>query len=234
MSSKSNSGKELYPVIHCIALEQGGPGHALANVRIAADNHADGVFLIGHRACSADMVYMYDHVRKQFPSLWIGINFLDTSINRDTKGMRTLVRQCQGLNALWTDEMPNGDYNDHKLDIPIFGGVAFKGQNPYLVGEALYRACEDAIERGVLITTSGDSTGNPASVEKLEEIHHYINGRRPLAVASGVDASNVVAMKPFVDIFLVASSIIERNPSRGNQEYLVAEKVRRLADLIHD
>lgn len=233
MSGKSNSGKELYPVIHCVGLEQGGPGHVLANVRVATENNADGVFLIGHRVPAADMVYMYDHVRKSFPDLWIGMNFLDASINLDPKGLRVLVRQCVGLNALWMDEMPNGDYNDHKLDVGIFAGVAFKYINPSQDGDELAQACEQAIQFCDVATTSGDKTGSPPSVEKLATIRQHIGGQLPLAVASGVNAENIAEMKPYVDKFLVAPSIIRRDPERGNQEYLVPQKVRELADLIH-
>jgi hypothetical protein len=231
MSSKSNSGKELYPVIHCVGLGFGGTGHALANARIAFGNGADGVFLIGHKVHSGDMTYIYNHVRKSFPNMWIGINFLDVSINQQTESLLHLVRECIELNALWVDNMPNRD--DQKLDVAIFAGVAFKYINPNPDGDELARACQQALQYCDVATTSGDKTGQPPSLEKLAAIHKNLAGRIPLAVASGVDAGNVTEMKPYVNKFLVASSIIERRGPLGTHEYLVPEKVRELADLIH-
>lgn len=232
MSSKSNSGKEFYPVIHCVALEQGGSGHALTNVRIATDNHVDGVFLIGHNVAADDLCTIYEQVRQQFPNLWIGINFLDVSINFKTLGMYHLLKKCIRLNALWVDQMPTQAWKDD-WNLPIFAGVAFKYINPHQDGADLAGTCEDAVRFASVATTSGDKTGSPPNVEKLKEIKRLLAGRIPIAVASGIDSGNVVAMKPFVDIFMVASSIIKRDPDRGGQEYLVPEKVRELADLIH-
>jgi predicted TIM-barrel enzyme len=93
-------------------------------------------------------------------------------------------------------------------------------------------SCAQALLFAQVATTSGDKTGSPPSLEKLTAIRQNI-GQMPLAVASGVAAGNVVAMKPYVDKFLVASSITERSGPLGNHEYLVPEKVRELADIIH-
>lgn len=223
--------KYFYPVIHCVPTSQGGIDHAIENAHLAWNNGADGVFLIGHRMDAAHLRVIYMAVRKQFPQLWIGINFLDIPVNQKHHLLLIYIEEeCRGLNALWCDELPN-------VQLPrwlqVFGGVAFKYINPDQSGLELATTCEKAVHTVNVATTSGDKTGSPPSVEKLQDIKKLLADRIPLAVASGVEASNVGPMLPYVDIFLVASSLIERDEARGGKEYLVPEKVRELADLIH-
>lgn len=224
--------KKFYPVIHCVdPYERGGVGHALANARIAFDNNADGIFLIGHGLHYHDLIEIYDSVRKQFPERWIGINFLDTPPEK-LDVLNSYRNLLTGLNAFWFDSLPIG--RNFPDTIEVFGGVAFKYRNADIYGEKLRRECEQAVKWSTTVTTSGSKTGEPPSVEKLEEIRMYLEGSTTfLALASGVNAMNVTRFLPLVDSYLVASSITERNPNLGDQEFLVPEKVRKLADLIH-
>ena len=64
-------------------------------------------------------------------------------------------------------------------------------------------------------------------------IKTFLKGKTSLALASGVSAHNVTSFLPFVDAFLVATSITARDTNRGNHEYLLPEKVKSLAHLIH-
>lgn len=227
------STKKFYPVIHCISPHRKqGIGHALLNTRIAIKNGADGVFLIGHGMSSTSLSYLYENVRKRFPDIWIGINFLDISYKKDWLALSAVAKSCPNLDALWIDDIP-----ETRLDLPyaikIFGGVAFKYINPHIGGESLAVACEKAVRNIDVATTSGDATGSAPEITKLEAIKKNLAGRLPLALASGVCEENVLNFKPAVDIFLVASSIIERVADQGNFEYLVPEKVKRLSELIH-
>lgn len=221
-------GKKFYPVIHCIdPYTKGGIGHALANVKIAKENGTDGVFLIGHGMLYNDLVFIYEQVRKQNPDLWIGVNFLDVHPTR----LADIAKCCHQVNALWADRLPPS-----RLTLPgieLLGGVAFKYINSEISGEELENTVNQGLQLCDVITTSGSGTGKAASLQKLVEIDRYVNRRAPIAIASGVDASNVISMKPYIDRFLVASSITKRDNDRGNEEYLVPEKVKELADLIH-
>lgn len=225
--------KKFYPVIHCIdPREQQGAGHALRNARIAMENGADGIFLIGHRMHFSVLSDLYEYVRKQFPELWIGINFLDISQERNWHGLTAVTKRCIGVNALWIDGMPN-----EKLALPseiqVFGGVAFKYIASSLTGPALSAACVHAQERVDVITTSGDKTGSAPHVRKLEELRAIVGPVAPLAIASGVDSDNVSQFLRYGDKFLVASSISRRVRSLGNAEFLVPQMVRELGDKIH-
>lgn len=237
---EKTSGKKFYPVIHCIdPYYKNGIGHAIRNTGLAIENGADGVFLICHGMGCEGLLYLYEIVRKQFPNVWIGVNFLDispiktfhgSSLCFDWSKLSFVAKKCENLNALWIDGMPN-----ERLPlsgIQVFGGVAFKYLSPHLSGAALAIACENAIRCVDVATTSGDKTGSAPSAEKLEIIKRHLGGRIPLALASGVSSNNIHKFGA-ADIFFAASSICERNPKLGNEEYLVPEKVRELVDLIH-
>lgn len=230
---KTKNGKRFFTVVRCVyPFEEQGIGHALCNTKIAMKNGADGVFLIGHALKYGPLREIYEHVRKQFPEIWIGINFLDFTGHQKWSLLSGVVRQTQGLNGLWMDALP-----PVRLDIPssieVFGGVAFKSQDPDIRGEELIESCNKAKEVADVITTSGYKTGSPPDVAKLEEIRRNIGSETHLALASGVSKENISLFLPIVDTFLVASSIIERRRDLGNYEYFIPEKVKELADLIH-
>ncbi len=224
--------KRFFPVIHCIdPFQQQGIGHMLRNIRIACENGADGVFLIGHAVGFASMLSLYENARKQFPELWIGINFLDVS-GAEWKKLFSLVCNCHRLNALWMDGLPDQRLPANPF-VEIFGGVAFKYNDPHLRGLKLVESCRVAKGRVDTITTSGSATGSPPELAKLEEIRRGIGSLARLALASGVNEENVSSFLPTVDTFLVASSITEVNKDLGSHEYFVPGKVLSLAAKIH-
>jgi hypothetical protein len=176
------------------------------------------------------LFYIYESVRKQFPDEWIGLNFLDIPLAQ--ADLLEGYSHRGKPDALWFDSLPSTD-----LSLPAWtrslGGIAFKYKNANPNDEELARQCEQAIKYVDVATTSGDETGKPPTVEKLQKIKTLLRGETPLALASGVSKDNVVSFLPFVDIFLVASSITLCDPAFGGQEYLVPEKVADLAYLIH-
>lgn len=230
--------KRFFPVIHCIdPFEEQGIGHAIHNTKIAAKNGADGVFLIGHSMNYRSLCDIYEQVRKQFPDIWIGINFLDITGTNAWSLLTRVVNTCYKLNALWLDTLPEERFQIMKLgtfdSVEVFGGVAFKYIDPDIRGEQLKESCNKALQVVDVITTSGTKTGSAPDTQKLEEIRRNIGNETRLALASGVTEENVSLFLPTVDTFLVASSIIERRKDLGNHEYLIPEKVKSLAVKIH-
>lgn len=232
----SQKQKKFYPVIHCVdPFQNEGIGHALYCTKTAMKNGADGVFLIGHDIRMDDLLVIYSHVRKQHPEIWIGMNFLD--LPAPSKEARVAFKRITmswhpDLNAIWCDALPKEPF-EVKPSVQVFGGVAFKYINTSLSGASLAYSCEDAIKCVDVITTSGDKTGQPPSLAKIQEMSSYINGRVPLAIASGISEKNVQTFLPHVDIFLVASSISDFDKNCGGLECPVGEKVQALATLIH-
>jgi hypothetical protein len=225
--------KKFYPVIHCIDPdEQQGLGHAIANTRIAIENGADGVFLIGHGMYFMNLFFIYHHVRKEFPRIWIGVNFLDISNEKTWAKLTTIASECKNLDALWIDRLP-----DEKLLLPqtlqVFGGVAFKYIDPHQSGEDLEIACKKAMKCVDVAVTSGNRTGSAPDISKLKSIRKNLGENFPFALASGISSTNVSMFLEYVDICIVASSICKRISNLDNTEYLVPERVRDMATLIH-
>jgi hypothetical protein len=217
--------------------EKQGVGHAIHNAKIAMENGADGVFLIGHSMNYRSLCNIYEQVRKQFPNIWIGINFLDITGANAWNLLTRVTNTCYKLNALWLDNLPEERFQIQKLgtfdSIEVFGGVAFKYIDPDICGQQLKDSCNKALRTVDVITTSGTKTGSAPDTEKLEEIRRNIGNETRLALASGVTEENVSLFLPTVDTFLVASSIIERRKDLGNHEYFIPEKVMSLATEIH-
>lgn len=230
--------KRFFPVIHCVSpWNQGGVGHALANTKIALENGADGVFLIGHKLRHGDLTYIYEQVRKQNPEAWVGINFLDlTTSSIQKKELLEAIGECPGLSALWMDALPEEDLGISS-QIEIFGGVGFKYINPNPTDEELSYQCTLAGAYCSLATTSGEKTGVAVDIKKILKIWRLLGSGTPsalpIAVASGVDAMNIYDLLPFVSAFLVASSISHADAALGGHEYLVPERVRVIADIVH-
>lgn len=216
----------LHPVIHIQDEEQ-----ALDQTDLAKTAGADGVWLINHGPSGAHLWSIFLKVREQFPDFWIGLNMLDAS---PMEGMGLVTSQVNGLwtdNAVVEEDEESSPYAEKVWNLKrtrdwkglYFGGVAFKGQrkvsDPAMAAKRAMRLMD-------VVTTSGLATGASPPVTKIRQMREAL-GETPLAVASGVDASNVERYLPYVDVFLVATGISK------NFHQLNIDKVRELAEIIH-
>ncbi len=205
----------------------------LRNVRVARDNGAHGVFLINHDTPAEVLLSHFRAARVEHPDWWIGLNLLDLKPDRAFTYVPT------DASGLWTD----ASGIDLRADDPAeearksaqararrldwhglhFGGVAFKHQRK--TGKPAEEA-RAALPFMDVLTTSGDETGKPPSVEKIQHICEAIAGEKPLAIASGIATGNVDAFLPLATCFLVASGI------SFTFTELDSSRVRLLADRI--
>jgi hypothetical protein len=206
----------------------------LRNAKIAYEQGADGVFLISHGMVLSPLLLQFYHaVRAFYPSWWIGLNFLD--LDR----MNALLKIPSDASGLWVDnagidenaenpsQLAQVFWDERKKNASwqglYFGGVAFKYQKKV---EDVARVAQLAMPYVDVITTSGDATGVPPSVEKMWAIRNAI-GDHPFAIASGITPENVKDYLGIADCFLVATGIsfsfTELDPAR----------VRNLAQTIH-
>lgn len=186
---------------------------ALSNAKIALGEGADGIFLINHEGTSArSLMAMYRHVRDHYPTEWIGLNFLgETNYN----AMGYIDETVSGL---WVDDAgfketlhPTDELRflaEQRKKNPLwcglyFGGVAFKYQKT--VGD-VGRAAQLTAPFVDVVTTSGDATGKPPSLEKIITIRKAI-GTSPLANASGISVKNIGSFLGLINHFLVRSSV---------------------------
>lgn len=221
-------GHAVLPVVHATSLDQ-----VLRNAGVAVEAGADGVFLINHTISSDDLLAYHDVVRGRLPDLWVGLNCLDRR--------PTWVAEHPRVRGMWTDNayvdetmvvQGNAGLIEHRnrtlagWDGIYFGGVAFKGQRK-VRPEHLGDAARHAMRHVDVVTTSGPGTGMAADVDKLRTMRDAL-GDHPLALASGVTSSNVGQYLPYVDAFLVTSSI-----SRDFEDLDLA-LTRQLVEVVRD
>ncbi len=215
---------KLIPVIHAL-----NEGQVVNNARIVHESGAFGCFLINHSINVAELDDCYKSVRKSFPQMWIGTNYLGA------EPVNVYDWLPKGLDGLWIDSL-DVDEEQPLLHQPavakawsrkqrstiLFGGVAFKYQR---VVSDFGKAAEIGSHLCNVVTTSGVSTGVAPGIEKVQQMKAAI-GDRPLAVASGMTLENVSDFVPYVEYFLVASGISE------TFHELDPEKVKKMVALV--
>jgi predicted TIM-barrel enzyme len=196
----------LLPVIH---VED--EGQAVREARIAREAGCDGVFLINHAVSSEELLSIHETVAREFSDWWVGVNCLDLS------PVEVFDAISDKVDGVWVD---NAHIDERTEQQPFaecifaarqrsgwqglyFGGVAFKYQREV---ENLAAATKLAARYMDVVTTSGPSTGESASVEKIARMKSAL-GSFPLAIASGITPENVSDYLPFADCFLVATGI---------------------------
>ena len=204
----------LLPVIHVV-----DEGQTLRNVQIARDAGADGVFLIDHRptSTSENLLRCYTVAKAVHPNFWVGLNFLEQS----GRSCATVKRAAAlGASGLWLDDVGYTEgrgcscsviecFEKMRRDYPnarrmlTFGGAAFKYREPV---EDVALAASVVAPFVDVVTTSGDATGQPPTVDKVKKMKKAIPCGY-LAVASGITPENVENFMPFVDCFLVSTGI---------------------------
>jgi predicted TIM-barrel enzyme len=221
----------LLPVIH---LKPNGTDEAVEEAKVAQDNGADGVFVIYHGAGSnlSRVLAAAAAIATSLPKFWVGCNFLGTTIPNSVLALAGK----QYIQGIWAD---NAIYAESDFDKPeliaaarrivahplFFGCVAFKGQPHFDDIETAVQLTSPCVD---VLTTSGPATGHAASIDKVATIREAAGPDKPLALASGVSIANIDAFLPFVDCYLVSTSISDRANDR-----LIPERVAELAERIH-
>lgn len=214
---------KVYPVVHVTT-----PEASATQADLAFELGADGVYLIHHGPREGGKLFdTFNRVKAKHPENFVGINPLD---GRGVLGSLKRLRQAyeEGHisampDGLWIDraDAHNDTENLTALrnqdpllgHIRILGGVAFKYTQEYTdhPTTAANLAAKMAPYLDV-ITTSGEGTGKPPSVEKIKAMSERTG--RPVAIASGIDADNVANYAPFASEILAASSV-ETHPYSG-------------------
>ncbi len=209
---------KLYPVVHINETKT-----AVEQAEKALGMGADGVYLIDHRnsrSVGRAIAPVFNEIMKNSASSesgpYVGLNILGLVAANALGAVRRAVQHEVLLDfpsALWVDDVAAGPNPlESKSIMPqlapvrILGGVAFKytetaTDNPEFAANEV-RRLEDRTD---VVTTSGSATGSPPSVEKIRAMKEAT--QKPLAIASGVDASNIADYTGIADEVLVASSL---------------------------
>jgi predicted TIM-barrel enzyme len=219
-------------VIHVHDIEQ-----VIFNINVARNLNADGVFLIDHFNSNSFNKIIEKFVNEyQTPEFSVGVNFLGKNNIEALKLSAQL--KCR---MLWVDNA-NVDVPGQaealafkeaqsKLENPpvLFGGVQFKYQND----RGKSNIMQSIINTENLVdipTLSGDGTGKAADVLFIKQAHSASLGCS-LAIASGVSVDNIELFLPYIDYYLVASSIIDK---KSKNELFDENKLNELSSRIHN
>ena len=210
------TGPAVLPVIHVLDERQ-----VAANIGLAMDHGAQGVFLINHDFGVDQFLPIIRAAREKFPSLWLGVNFLGVTGRDAFPVLANLDRQGCFVDAYWADDARIDETAEQESQAEAeqiarvradgdwsgmyFGGTAFKKQRP--VDPAHYgRAAGIAKQFMDVVTTSGVATGESADREKIMRFRGSM-GDTPLALASGVTPENIGDYAAEVDAVLVATGV---------------------------
>lgn len=189
--------KRLLPVIHVVDIDQ-----VFQNIETCLSEGIKGVFLINHLTDYHDLLFVAKKVKEAYPELWIGLNFLDLHPS-------DVLKMDLPYNAVWIDRtLTLEDIEEKKFQGEIFSGLNFKYQKQHY-GDDLKDVVEIVKQTSTSACTSGAGTGIAANDKKISELKALL-GDFPLALASGVSSENIESYLPYVDNFLVASSITDR------------------------
>jgi hypothetical protein len=198
---------QVFPVIHYDTIRQ-----ALDNAAIAERCGCPGVFLISMDGRDDELDQAIMAVKHRYTNLKVGGNFLSL-------GALDALKRCLDLeiDATWVDSPGVNSagaadkafaIRDLLLQNPghrFFGSVAFKYQAPE---RDPAKAALNALQLGMIPTTSGTATGVAADTEKLATMKRAL-GANPLGLASGVSPENVHLSIPYVDYIMVSTHISE-------------------------
>jgi len=203
--------KKVYAVVHIADM-----GQAMSNVYVAKEAGCDGVFLISHGDVSVWKTFEF--VRRYGPEFWVGVNDLRGGMVESLAIAASYRKDGDGSrppDGIWTDHagisdnapivQPIANYDELKEILPdtqYFGGVAFKYQGPVT---DVRLAAANATHAMDVVVTSGEATGDPPSLIKIQRMHEGCGNK--LGVASGITPENVNLYLPYVSHFLVATGI---------------------------
>jgi hypothetical protein len=245
--------KKLIAVIHIISNGSNSyEAHCLKQATIAFENGAFGVFLtIGEIGITnSEIISCYEIIRNQYPSKFIGINFMcdpilairDIPITADAIWIDKGIGSTTNFDALEQIKSALVEKNWNGLH---FGGFYFKGNNGTIkYDDSFYSICKNINKYMDIATTSGPGTGVGIELERLIMFNKSLGS--PLALASGITASNIESFVPYAEYFIVGTgieidsrdnSIIEFFKSAGLENpvevgYLDSEKIKRIVNIL--
>lgn len=225
--------KKLYVALHAQSPEQ-----ILVEGGRISDAGADGVFVVNNGFyINYAVLFAAASQLKELSPPWffVGINPLDLDTVEAIQKMKFLGTILDGL---WVD---SGEIYETEVEAGVradvlfalntfkktfFGSFAFKTDKKEV--KDLVAVARVAAEFFDVPVTSGPATGVAADVEKIKTIKNAIP-KKLFALASGITEENVHQFLPFVDYFIVGTSLQAdpKDPYHYNKK-----KIERLVQII--
>jgi len=245
MQNRVEKVKSVFPdkisviwVVHSENLEQ-----TIDNVKIAVENWLHWVFLINHGMPWEELMRIFKATREKFRDIWMWINLLDRDVTATMDAVWQLEASWSKVDWVWVDNPEinwvNPWYdNQDRIELLIediwwnwlyFWWVAFKYMEQ---PRDLWVACREWQKYLDVITTSWPGTWKSADIGKVKTIRE-LSDNHPIWLASWVDDSNLWEFAQFIDVAIVASSLIKKWEDWRNirPEYFDPEKVKKLSEV---
>jgi len=207
--------KEIFPNAHVVlpVIHVETTSQALRNAEVAYQAGADGAFLISmQRMRHEDLAKIHEAVKREFPTWWLGINYLDLPT------IKIFDNLNPNISGVWADDARINEWVTEQIEAEkiqkakeengwdglYFGGVAFKYQRHVSRLEVVTQLATRFMD---VVTTSGSGTGSAPDREKIFRMKASV-GNKPLAIASGISPDNVGNYLDIADCFLVATSLL--------------------------
>ena len=208
----------LIPVIHTKKEKE-----VLINVDMCVNNGINNIMLISHGYYNfKKLINLYNKIKTKYQDLKIGINFLDLDNNNVFQTLNDLnffpdfiwIDNCfENLN--YTIKHSQNLFNNfYKYKINGFDGLFFCGfafkyqEQPKDLKEATKKILPFFNDKNLILTTSGNKTGVPPTIEKIIDIFNIVDDQNiKLCIASGINNENIKYFTERVKYFLVSTSI---------------------------
>lgn len=205
-------GSVVLPVIHVLDTPR-----TIQNIDILTGEGAPGCFLINHDFGVDPFLPIVRDVRKKYPDIWLGLNFLAVTGKDAFPILGGLGEEDCPIDAYWADDARINEFGDNCEAEEManvrqasgwnglyFGGTAFKKQRE-VKPEHYEASAREAVPFMEVVTTSGVATGMEADLTKIEDFRRGI-GDNAMALASGITPENA-HLYADVDCFMVATGI---------------------------
>jgi len=209
---------------------------------VAFEYGADGVYVINHLNFNKqETLDVLDAIKDSNTENFVGVNFLTLGVDGVFRYLYESHKNGNLKNlpdAIWSDNA-NSNHSGLSLEqlkkrydglrhIKLLGGIAFKYSAEYtdspVQAQIEVKNNQDKVD---IITTSGPGTGQPPSFEKIAAMKEI--AAKPIALASGIDASNIDQFRGIVDEILAASSV----ETQSYSGIFDKAKLKELIDLAH-
>ncbi|MFZ4715841.1 MAG: hypothetical protein ACOYL6_19115 [Bacteriovoracaceae bacterium] len=204
---------------------------SIKDLEVSFENGADAIVFEGgdYNKMDANL----GEIRKRFPDKVIGVDFLGPDSNLYTYKETFALAKKHHLQIAWTDfsgvdlikEAPevslHSIMSEKPKDVFYVSGIHMKYSTLIDENKTIELSALQAMGwvDGIVIT--GLKTGVVTDPEKARRARSVI-GNYPLGSASGTAVDNVQTLTPYVDFFLVNTSISDKN------HRIIGEKVKAL------
>lgn len=221
--------KIFLPVLACSTYEQFC--NNIDNLFPYVNNEGlSGIFLISSDYDNKIIEEVFIYSKKKYPSLWVGVNLL----SRNPYTIANFLHKYKP-DGLWMDQ--SFISSDKYQNIPeyflnifkkcdwhglYFGGTLFKYQPDVCDKETVIKNSLPFMD---IITTSGDATSIPISLDKLKLVSSNLKNTNIIATASGNNIDTIKRDISNVNIFLFRSYFVD------NDDNYIIEKIEKLLQL---